>query len=141
MIHCFYVLDKQKLKSKKNTLKNTWTFEEIMYFLFFFDKQTKQCSRNRYSVILMKYGRVFFFLISILIITSWIYWLLLIYLCESSYFVSMHFLFSVRNIGSFLFYLFYFIIFCSFLWTVYRKYLSAKYVSKLVWICTACTAL
>ena len=36
---------------------------------------------------------------------------------------------------------FFFIIFCSFLWNIYQKYLSAKYVSKLVWICTAYTVL
>ena len=34
---------KKQLKDKKNAFKNRWTFEEIMYFLFFFNKQTKQC--------------------------------------------------------------------------------------------------
>ena len=60
------------------------------------------------------------FLILILMITSF-YWLLFIYLCESSYFVSMHFLFfcQVPSYST----PFYFIIFCSFLWNIHQKYL------------------
>ena len=60
------------------------------------------------------------FLILILMITSF-YWLLFIYLCEYSYFVSMHFLFfcQVPSYST----PFYFIIFCSFLWNIHQKYL------------------
>ena len=91
-------------------------------FLIFFDKQTKQC-----LVISSK-------LIHLLIVIDLIVRVFIF--CKYALFVFLsetHVPFCSTP--------FYFIIFCSFLWNIYRKYLSAKYVSKLMWICTAYTVL
>ena len=60
--------------------------------------------------------------------------MLLIYLCEYSYFVSMHFLFSGQK-HRLLSILLHSIVLFSVFWNIYQKYLSAKYVSKYVKLC------
>ena len=67
--------------------------------------------------------------------------MILIYLYQSSRFVSMQFLFSCQKYKFLSILLPSFLLFFFFLWNIYQKYLSAKYVSKLVWICTAYTVL
>ena len=91
--------------------------------------------RNRYSAIR-------FFFILVLIMTSWLFWLLMIYLCESSHFVSMNFLVFCQKyrflsilLHSIL--LFFILFYETFIESIYQQ----KYVSKLVRICTAYTAL
>ena len=126
---------------------NIWRNNAFSFL--FFDKQTKQCL----EIGILQYIRntvVFLFILSFYFIFVLIFsnHKLLNLLIVIDLFVRV-FMFCKYALLVFLskiqvpFYSapFFFTIFCSFLLNLYQKYLSVKYVSKLVWICTAYTLL